>query len=323
MRSVVQRWIGSLAIEPVGVAMPGLGLPQRVKKIVEGGESAHVSRVRVAGVISVCAAICVPLVAITTTRTVAMQTNSSNDKAGSSFEVASIKPTAPDWTRGRYIRMEGAHEFVVRNHVLRTLIAAAYNLNPKTVSGGPTWVDSDHFDVVAETPGKTPPAYDEQMTMLQKLLTDRFALKFHREQKDLPVYALRIAKGGPKLKASTSSSDVFPEGPPPLLFTVSLPTVRLPARYATMAELASVFQRAVLDRPAVDETGLSGRYDFDLEFTPDETEWDGAFAGRVGNESDKPGLYTAIQEQLGIKLEATTGPVDTLVIDQIEKPTAN
>jgi uncharacterized protein (TIGR03435 family) len=239
------------------------------------------------------------------------------------FEVATVKPTDPDWHGGRYIRMEGAHEFVVRNHVLRTLIAAAYNLNPKTVSSGPTWMDSSHFDIVAETPGDTPPTYDEQMTMLRKLLTDRFDLQFHREQKQLPVYALRIAKSGPELQASTASPDSFPQGPSPLIFSVSSTTIKLPAHYASMAELASVFQRAVLDRPVVDETGLSGRYDFDLEFTPDEIEFGGAFAGRQNTDSDKPGLYTAIQEQLGLKLEATTGPVETLVVDHIEQPTPN
>jgi uncharacterized protein (TIGR03435 family) len=239
------------------------------------------------------------------------------------FEVATIKPTSPDWSGGRYIRMEGAHEFVARNHVLRTLIAAAYNLNPKTVSGGPSWADSNHFDIVAETPGDTPPSYYEQMTMLQKLLADRFGLTFHREQKQLPVYALRVANGPAKLKTNTASPDSFPQGPPPLIFSVSSTTIKLPARYASMAELASVFQRAVLDRPVLDETGLSGRYDFDLEFMPDETEWGGAFAGRENIASDKPGLYTAIQEQLGLKLEATTGPVETLVIDRIEPPSPN
>jgi uncharacterized protein (TIGR03435 family) len=247
----------------------------------------------------------------------------ANRSSVDAFEVATIKPTAPDWGNGRYIRMEGAHQLVVRNHVLRTLIAAAYNLNPKTVSGGPSWVDSDHFDILAETPGDAPPAYDDQMVMLQKLLADRFALKFHREEKQFPVYALRIAKSGPKLKQSTASPDSFPQGPPPLIFHVDLPIVRLPAQYATMAELASVFQRAVLDRPVVDETGLPGRYDFDLEFTPDETEWGGILANAKNSESDKPGLYTAMQEQLGLKLEAATGPVETLIIDHIAQPSPN
>jgi uncharacterized protein (TIGR03435 family) len=161
------------------------------------------------------------------------------------------------------------------------------------------------------------------MTMLRKLLADRFDLKFHREQKQLPVYALRIANSGPKMKTSTAPPDSFPQGPPPLIFTVSPTTIKLPAHYAAMAELASVFQRAVLDRPVVDETGLSARYDFDLEFTPDETEFGGAFAGRQNTDSDKPGLYTAMQEQLGLKLEATSGPVEILAIDHIEQPTPN
>ena len=240
------------------------------------------------------------------------------------FEVASIKPTAPDWRGGRFIRMEGAHQFVVKNHVLKTLIAAAYNLSPQAVSGGPTWVDSYHFDILAEAPGEIPPNLDEQMSMLRKLLADRFKLTFHREPKEFSVYALTVAKNGLKAKQSTSSPDVFPEGPPPLIFIVSPQTIHLPGRYANMDELASVFQRAVLDRPVIDETGLSGRYDFDLEFTPDETEFGGAFAGRTdADKSEKPGLLTAIQEQLGLKLESTKGPVDALVIDHVEEPSPN
>jgi hypothetical protein len=135
-----------------------------------------------------------------------VQSSASHRPGFAAFDVATIKPTAPDWTGGRYIRMEGAHQLVVKNHVLRTLIAAAYNLNPQTgVYGGLPWMDSDHFDIVAETPGDTPPTYDEQMAMLQKLLADRFDLKFHRQQKQLPVYALRLAKNGSKLKTSTAS----------------------------------------------------------------------------------------------------------------------
>ncbi|MGH9575625.1 MAG: TIGR03435 family protein [Candidatus Acidiferrales bacterium] len=206
-------------------------------------------------------------------------TQSPAEPNSEEFEVATIKPTAPDWNRGRFIRMEGAHQLVVRNHVLRTLIAAAYNLNPKTVTGGPAWIDSEHYDI------------DRQMAMLQTLLADRFDLKFHREERQLPIYALKVANAGPKLKASTASAGSFPQGPPPLLFVVALPTVNLPARYATTAELASVFQRTVLDRPVIDETGLVGRYDFDLEFTPGDVEWNGAFAGRTPTDADKPGLW--------------------------------
>ncbi|MGO9258458.1 MAG: TIGR03435 family protein [Bryobacteraceae bacterium] len=237
------------------------------------------------------------------------------------FEVASIKPTAPG-AAGRWIRMQSTHEFAAKNHTLKTLIAAAYNLNPTAISGGPAWVDSDRYDIVAKAPNEVRPNLDEQMSMLRKLLADRFQLTFHREQKELRVYALTIAKGGPKLRESTVSADASPEGPPPLISVVSPQLVRLPGRNATMAELASVMQRAVLDYPVLDKTGLSARYDFDLEFTPDDTVFGGVL-GKGPDDSAKPGLYAAISQQLGLRLEATRGPVETLVIDHVEHPSEN
>src|SRR5580700_76626 len=98
--------------------------------------------------------------------------------------------------------------------------------------------------------------------MLRQLLADRFKLRIHRDQKELPVYTLTMAKGGLKMKESALSPDASPEGPPPLVFVIDLPVVRVHGRYATAAELASVMQRAALDRPVLDTTGLSGRYDF-------------------------------------------------------------
>jgi uncharacterized protein (TIGR03435 family) len=242
------------------------------------------------------------------------------------FEVATIKPTDPDF-RGRFIRMESTHQLVARNHALNTLIAAAYNLNPRAISGGPAWIESDHYDILAKAPGEVRPNLDEQMAMLRKLLADRFKLTFHREQKELSIYALTVAKNGAKvtgskLKESAVSPDDSPIGPPPLIFVVTPPAVRLPGRDATMAELASVFQRGVLDRPVVDQTGLPGRYDFDLEFTPDESQF-GGMLGRPPSDAPLPGLFAAIQQQLGLKLEATRGPVDVLVVDRAERPSEN
>jgi uncharacterized protein (TIGR03435 family) len=241
-----------------------------------------------------------------------------------SFEVAAIKPTALDWSGGRFVRMQTAQQFVARGHALKTLIAAAYNLSPKAISGGPAWIDSDRYDILAKTPGGVRPNLDEQMSMLRKLLAERFSLTFHREQKELSIYALAVGKNGLRLKESMWLPDASPEGPPPLIFVVSPQLVRLPGRSATMAELASVLQRAALDRPVVDKTGLSGRYDFDLEWTPDETQFGGAL-GRSPNadEAPKPGLFAAIQQQLGLRLEATKGPVEALVIDRAERPTEN
>jgi uncharacterized protein (TIGR03435 family) len=185
------------------------------------------------------------------------------------FEVATIKPTPADFQGGRFIRMQSAHEFAAKNFTLMALVAAAYNLNPQAISGGPDWADSDCYDIVAAAPNEARPNLDEQMSMLRKLLTDRFKLTFHREQKELSIYVLTVAKSGPKLKESTTPADEAPV----LVNRMFHGRALLPARNATMVQLASILQRAVLDRPVMDKTGLSGRYDFDLEWTPDETQF--------------------------------------------------
>src|SRR6202012_5524051 len=125
-------------------------------------------------------------------------------------------------------------------------------------------------------------------------------------------YAITVAKNGPKLKQTSVDPDATPDGPPLLAFVVAPDTIRLPARYTTIAEMASVMQRAVFDRPVVDKTGLTGRYDFDLAFTPDESMFGGAgFKGTP--ESTQPDLFTAMQQQLGLRLESTRGSIDTIV----------
>jgi uncharacterized protein (TIGR03435 family) len=238
-----------------------------------------------------------------------------------SFEVATIKPTTLDWPAGgRFMRMQTAHQFVARNYTLRVILAAAWNLTPRAISGGPAWVDSDRYDILAEAPGQVRPTTDEQMSMLRKLLSERFSLTFHREQKEFSIYALTIAKNGSKLTASTPTTS--PEGSPPLVFVLSPDGARLAARDATMGDLAWVMQRSALDRPVVDKTGLHGRYDFDLEWTPDETQF-GGNVPTVSPEHPKPDLFAAMQEQLGLRLEATKGPIEALVIDRVERPSDN
>src|SRR5262249_20623244 len=123
-------------------------------------------------------------------------------------------------------------------------------------------------------------------------------------------------------KESTVPADASPQWPPPLVFVVSPEMVRLPGRNATTAELASVLQRSALEDPVLDKTGLTARYDFDLEFTPDET----VFGGGLGKGTDdcaKPGFFAAIQQQLGLRLEGPRGLVAVLVIDHIERPSEN
>jgi uncharacterized protein (TIGR03435 family) len=205
---------------------------------------------------------------------------------------------------------------------LNALVAAAYNLTPRAISGGPAWTDSDRYDILASTPGEVQPNLDEQMAMLRRLLTDRFQLTFHRESKEFPVFAITVAKAGSKLKAS-----VAPPGTLPELINVVYPEekggvhIMLPARNVTIMQFGAMLQRAVLDRAVVDQTGLSGTYDFDLEWTPDENQFGGNLPRSV--EPTKPSLFVAMQEQLGLRLEATRGPVQALVIDRVERPSEN
>ena len=236
-----------------------------------------------------------------------------------SFEVATIKPTPPNWNVGRFFRMQTANQFVARNYALRVLISAAFNLNPKAVSGGPAWLDTDRYDIHAKTPGDIRPNLDEQMEMVRQLLAGRFNLKFHREKKEMQIYALTIGKNGPKLKESSAATN--PEGPPPLVFVIAPEIIKVPARNATITELAYIMQRSAFDRPVVDRTGLTARYDFDLEFAPDESLFGGVL--RASGDGTKPGIFKALQEQLGLRLESTKGMVDALVIDKIARPSEN
>jgi len=237
------------------------------------------------------------------------------------FDVATIKPADPD-SRGRYIRMQSVDRFYAKGFTLQALVAAAYSLSPRAISGGEPWTDSDRYDILASTPGGVQPNLDEQMAMLRKLLTDRFQFTFHRESKELPVFAITVAKGGSKLKPSTARPGTLPE-----LINTIFPEekggvhVELPARNATIAQFAAMMQRTVLDRAVVDETGLSGTYDFDLEWTPDESQFNGNLPRSV--EPTKPSLFAAMQEQLGLRLEAARGPVQTIVIDRVARPSQN
>ncbi len=236
------------------------------------------------------------------------------------FEVATVKSVESDPKGGRFIKMQGTNRFVEKDYTLKLLIAAAYDLNPKTISGGPPWLGSDHYDILAVTPGEVQPTHDEQMSMLRSLLSDRFKLTFHREQKDFSIYELQVAKSGPKLKPSASRPDEPAVVGPGVVYPPD--RVVLPGRNATMTNFVSLLQRAILDRPVVDKTGLSGRYDFDLEWAPDETQFSGGLPPAPESSQSLP-LFEAIQQQLGLKLEATRGPVAALVVDKAERPSAN
>jgi len=238
--------------------------------------------------------------------------------ANPAFEVATIKPSDPA-RPGKLYTVRGA-DVITINTTLSDLMTMAYDLHPKQITGGPAWLESEKYDVTGRPDVSGQPNVAQMKTMIQKLLADRFQLKFHREKKELSVYALTVGKTG--LKFAKSERD--PDSLPGLFFRG--PGTNLNVTNATMAQFASLMQSAVLDRPVVDQTSLTEKYDFILKWTPDQ----GQLLGLGGappppaNLSDAPpDLFTAIQQQLGLKLESTRAPADVVVIERVEKPSDN
>jgi len=193
------------------------------------------------------------------------------------------------------------------------ILKYAYGVHASQVTGGPEWLGTKKFDVLADPETEVRPTSDQMKRMVQELVAERFGLRFHHAGKELPVFAITVGKAGPRL---TKSSRDEPGGIPAVGFT---PPGSLGARNATMADFATFLQRFVLDRPVVDQTGVTGRYDIDLSWTPEELQSGGGSA----KADAPPGLFTAIQEQLGLKLNATKALIDVFVVDQVEQPSAN
>lgn len=237
-------------------------------------------------------------------------------KANPSFEVSTVKPSKPD-APGKLFVVEPGGKFRTLNFSLGEMISTAYGVQAKQVIGAPDWVWSEKFDVEAtpDTPGM--PSRTQLMNEVQKLMTDRFQLKFHRDKREMSALLLTVAKGGAKLKTSDN-----PAGLPGLFFGgVGV----LNVSNAHIVEFTGLMQQAVLDRPIVDQTGLTGKYDFTLKWTPDEAQM--AQMGMKAAPSEAadapPNLFTAMQEQLGLKLESGKAPVEVLVLDKVEQPSAN
>jgi uncharacterized protein (TIGR03435 family) len=233
------------------------------------------------------------------------------------FEVATIKPSNPD-TPGKLFTVRG-RQVITINTTLVDLISFAYSAHAAQITAAPEWGASQKYDITGQPEAQGLPNQNQMRAMVQKLLEERFRLTFHRGTKELQVYALVVGKEGPKL----TRNDRNPNGLPSLLFKG---LGMLPALNATLGDLANVLQVAVLDRPVVDRTALTGRFDFNLTWTPDESQFRsmGVRVPAPSNDPNAPpGLFTAIQEQLGLRLESTKAPVDVLVIDRVERPSEN
>jgi uncharacterized protein (TIGR03435 family) len=238
--------------------------------------------------------------------------------ASPSFEVATIKPSKPD-EPGKAFLVRG-NRFKTINTTLSELMSFAYGVHPKQVIGAPDWAATDKFDIDAKPDGEGAPNDKQWKGMLQKLLVARYKLTFHHDKKELPVYVLSVAKSGQKMTKSQGD----PNGLPGLFFHGRLGDLHV--TNANMADFAGLMQEAVLDRPVLDQTGITGRWDFALDWTPDDSQFSGMGAKippPTDGANQPPALYTAIQEQIGLKLDATKAPADVMIIDHVEKPSEN
>jgi uncharacterized protein (TIGR03435 family) len=236
------------------------------------------------------------------------------------FIVATIKPSRPDAPRGGY-GFRG-QDVTTTNVTVNWMIKLAYNMHAHQITGGPAWLDSAKYDMVGrpDTPGQ--PSRDQMKLMIQKLLADRFQLKFHIEKRELPVYAMVVLKTGAKITASAGDPNAFPG----IGFGQGPGVLSLVGRNTTLDGVANGLQSNILDKPVVNQTGLTGRYDLLLRFTPDASQVANFGGGAPGNAADPdapPDIFLAFQQQLGLKLESTKAFVDVIVIEKIERPSEN
>jgi uncharacterized protein (TIGR03435 family) len=232
---------------------------------------------------------------------------------GQSFEVASIHTrtdgTGEMWTLKPFRFEFSGPRLTIENFRLSDLITYAYDIKDYELLGEPHWADIDRYDVSTKAEGDAALTRDPARPMMQALLADRFQLKVHRETREMPVYALVVVKNGPKFK----------EGAPDAQSLLTLGSkgkgLVMTVTKGSMAQLASQFsKRNGVDRPVIDKTGLTGSYDYKLEWGDN---------GAVQADADVVSIFTAIQEQLGLKLEKTTAPIEVLIVDYAAKPSEN
>jgi uncharacterized protein (TIGR03435 family) len=234
--------------------------------------------------------------------------------ASPAFDVASIKPSQLARAGGQGSRRENIQptpgSLAMHNVTLASAIQWAYQVKPFQISG-PSWITNDRFDIDAKSPGGAPET--ALRLMLQTLLADRFKLAFHRETREIPVYALTVGKAGAKVHHAGKDGDLEVKPGQGGKMNIELRTV-------SMAQFADFLSTSPLQRPVLDETGLAGKYDLALDLMPYlNTDADGKIPGPVGLSDMGNIIATAIQEQLGLKLESRKESAEVLVVDHAEK----
>ena len=227
------------------------------------------------------------------------------------WDVVSVKARDPnDTSNNQSLNFKG-RQFVMVNRTVQGMLLFAYGLQRVQIVGAPHWIETERWDVqgVPDVPGH--PSLKQMQSLTRKLLEERFGLKVHRETKELAVYAITVGKGGEKIAPSAGD----PNGAPSENENSNGGVVTMRMTNMSMGEFAPDLG-SFLDRPAVDQTGLTGRYDLQLKWTVDESK-----APTDG--SAPPGLFTAIQQQIGLKLEPAKAPVDLLIVEAVQRPSAN
>lgn len=225
---------------------------------------------------------------------------------GQQFEVASIKPNTDESGINSGINT-GHGRLDGHNVTLKRCIMGAYGVGPHEISGGPEWMDSDRFEILAKA--DQPVGDAALMVMLQGLLADRFKLALHRETRTLSALVLEVGRNGPKLEKAESCESITNT-------SSSRAGMLIDARCTTMDSFAKVLARR-MEMPVVNHTGLDGVFNLKLHWTPESIRP----ADSAGIEA--PTVFTAIQEQLGLRIHAVKAPVEILVIDHVEKPSEN
>jgi len=225
------------------------------------------------------------------------------------FEVVSIKPSTGGTT---IIGNQRGGRFVAMNVSTIMLFLMAFRpMQANQIVGGPDWLRTDRFDIQAKADGALTPQQSD--AAVRAILEDRFQLRTHREIRELAVFELGLTKGGAKLKPVDMANSVVPRSGMPPAGAVSSGPGRIVSSAIPTTQLATVLS-AVLGRPVIDKTGMNGSFEVNLQFVPDVT---------TAQQDAGPTIFTALQEQLGLKLESAKGPVDVLVIESVSKPTEN
>jgi uncharacterized protein (TIGR03435 family) len=250
------------------------------------------------------------------------------------FEVASIKPNKSADFRVM-IRPSPGGRFTATNVPLQILVTIAYGIKDMQLSGAPPWLNSERYDIEAKAEGNTD--FDAMRPMLQALFEDRLHLKTHRETKEMPVYALVVARAG-KLHLAQGECGPRPSTPPPPPEPGKTPPTPCGGFFGFPGHIAGqkIAIKQLIDplssltgRIVLDQTGLTENYDVTLDYTPEQGQFLSPAGGAPPDlpfprpDPNGPNLFTALQEQLGLKLESQKGPVEMLVIDHVERPSEN